>query len=146
MSVNIPYRKAMYSSCGLKTYYIEYKPNGSGGSHMQRLKNPHDTALTSLILFTNVAYKVSLAFTITMMLVTFGTIGYVITIYLMGIPIAGYTTMMILISGAFFALFAILAVVIKYLSVILGLVFHRQKYVIEGIEIITIDKNENGSE
>jgi len=139
MGVNIPYRKAVYSNCGLKTDYISYRPNGSGGAHMQRLKNPHDTALTSLILFTNVAYKVSLAFTFIMMLVTIGTIGYVIIIYLMGIPIAGYTTMMILISGAFFALFTILAVIIKYLSVILGLVYQKQKYVIGGVEKITME-------
>ena len=64
----------------------------------------------------------------------------------MSIPIAGFPTMMILVSGAFYALFAILVVVIKYLSVILGLVFNRQRYVIEGIEIVTIDKHENGSE
>jgi len=137
MSVNIPYRKALYYNCGLKLDFIEYKPTNTGAKQRQNLKNPHDTALTSLILFTNIAYKVSLIFTIIMMLLTLGSVIYVIVIYTTGQPIEGYTTMMILISGAFFAMFAIMAVVIKYLSVISGLVFHKQEYLIESIEKIT---------
>jgi dolichol-phosphate mannosyltransferase len=61
----------------------------------------------------------------------------VVAVYLIGNPVAGYTTMMILISGAFFALFATLAIVIKYLSVISGLIFHKKEYLIESIEKVT---------
>lgn len=137
MSVDIPYRKALYCNCGLKLDYIHYKPINIDIKLKQRLKNPYDTALISLILFTNIGYKVSMFFTFAMMLATLASLAYVIAIYLMGNPVAGYTTIMVLISGTSFALFATMAVIIKYLSVILGLVFHKQSYMIEGIEKIT---------
>ena len=137
MSVKLPYRKALYSNCGLKIDSIKYKSINSTVKQKQTLKNPTDTALTALILFTNVAYRITLMFTLIMMFATIGSIVYVITVYIMGNPVAGYTTMMLLMSGAFFAVFAVLAVIIKYLSVILGLVFNKQKYVIESIEKIT---------
>jgi dolichol-phosphate mannosyltransferase len=127
----------MYSNCGLKVDHINYKPLNSDASLMQKLKNPHDTALTVLILFTNVAYKVSLTFTFIMMIVLFGGVCYTVVMYLKGNSVAGYTTIMLLVSGSFFALFAILAVVIKYLSIILGLIFSKQRYLIESIEKVT---------
>jgi len=135
MSENMPYRKALYSNCGLKVDYIHYKAVNRGSKQrVQGLKSPYDTALTALILFTNIAYKVTLVFTFIMMMATLGTIGYVIFVYITGNPVEGYTTMMLLISGAFFAVFAVLTIVIKYLSVISGLIFHKQKYVFESIE------------
>jgi dolichol-phosphate mannosyltransferase len=132
ISPNPIYRKALYHNCGLKTDYVVYK--GVGPKQRSNLKNPHDTAITSLLLFTGIAYKATLVFAFIMMLATLASVAYVIAIYIIGSPIEGYTTMMILISGAFFALFAILAVVIKYLSVLLQLVFQRQKYVLESVE------------
>ena len=139
MNVSLPYRKAVYANCGLKMDFIAYTPTvlDSGGRRKTALKNPQDTALTSLILFTNFAYRATLAFTFLMMLATVGSIAYVVAVYVMGNPVEGYTTIMMLSSGAFFALFAIQAVVIKYLSVILGLVFQKQRYVVESIEKIT---------
>jgi len=134
MSENLPYRKALYSNCGLKVDYIHYKAANKRSKHRQSLKSPYDTALTTLVLFTDIAYKLTLAFTIIMMAVTLGTAGYVILIYILGNPVEGYTTMMILISGAFFAVFAVLTVVIKYLSVMLRLIFYKQNYVFESIE------------
>jgi len=118
----------------LKVDYIHYKPTNKTKKNIQTLKSPHDTALTALILFTNLAYKVTLVFTFIMMAATLGTVGYVIAVYITGNPVEGYTTMMLLISGAFFAVFAVLTVVIKYLSVMLGLIFHKQKYIFESIE------------
>ena len=134
MSVNLPYRKALYTNCGLKVDCIHCQSTGDIKKSKRMLKHPHDTALTTLILFTDVAYRTALFFTSIMMFATIGSFGYAITVYILGNPVAGYTTTMALISGAFFALFAILTVVIKYLSVILGLVFHRQKYVVESVE------------
>jgi dolichol-phosphate mannosyltransferase len=70
------------------------------------------------------------------MLATLISIAYVVTVYLLGNPVHGYTTMMMLISGSFFAMFTIMAIIIKYLSLILRLIFNKQKYLIEGIEKI----------
>ena len=137
MSPNPIYRKALYRNCGLKTDYVRYKGQSVVPSRKHVLKNPQDTALTSLILFTNVAYKAAIALTIFMMIATLGSLGYIIAIYITGNPVEGYTTMMALLSGALFGIFAILAVMIKYLSVLLRLVFQRQKYVLESIEKLT---------
>jgi len=134
MSVNLPYRKALYSNCGLKADYIKYKSLDKHEKHTQILKHPYDTALTTLILFTNVAYTVTLIFTFIMMFLTLATAVYVVAVYLLGNPAEGYTTMMLFMSGAFFVLFSVLSVIIKYLSIILGLVFHKQRYVVESIE------------
>lgn len=135
ISPNPIYRKALYNNCGLKTEYLNYKSTLS--QLKNNLKNPHDTAITSLLLFTSVAYKATLALAFIMMLATLASIIYVVVVFFSGTPAEGYTTMMIVISGAFFALFAILAVVIKYLSVVLQLVFQRQKYVLESVEKLT---------
>jgi dolichol-phosphate mannosyltransferase len=135
MSPTPIYRKALYHNCGLKTEYLNY--NGNGAKQRSNLKNPHDTAITSLLLFTGVAYKATLALAFIMMLATFASVIYAIVVFVTATPTEGFTTLMLLLSGAFFALFAILAVVIKYLSVVLQLVFQRQKYVLESIEKIT---------
>jgi len=134
MSENLPYRKALYSNCGFRVDYMHYKAANKSAKNIRSLKSPYDTALTTLILFTNIAYRLTLAFTIIMMAVTLGTAGYVILIYILGNPVEGYTTMMLLISGAFFAVFAVLTIVIKYLSVMLRLIFYKQKYLFESIE------------
>jgi len=136
MSPNPMYRKALYQNCGLKTDYLEYEGVGvSNRKHI--LKQPHETALTSLILFTNIAYKATVTLAFVMMLATLGSIIYTLTIYIAGNPVEGFTTMMALLSGAFFALFTILAVVIKYLTVILKLVFQKQRYTLESVEKLT---------
>ena len=41
---------------------------------------------------------------------------------------------MLFLSLAFFGVFAIFAIIIKYLSVLIELVFTKQQYVIEGVE------------
>jgi len=138
MSVSLPYRKAVYSNCGLKIDYILYKPTNHNASDKRSIKNPQDTALNTLILFSNIAYRLTISFTALMMLATISVAVYVLIAYLRGIPIEGWTTMMFFISGAFFAVFAVLTMVIKYLSLILGLVFSKQKYIIESIEKITV--------
>ena len=136
MNISLPYRKAVYSNCGLKIDYIEYKPTNSHTAEKRSIINPQDTALNALILFSNIVYKVTISFTLLMMLTTIAAAVYVLVAYLMGIPIEGWTTMMLFFSGAFFALFAIMTMVVKYLSLILGLVFNKQKYMIESIEKI----------
>lgn len=137
MSVNMPYRKALYANCGLACDYVEYEPV-SNSKTFQTLKKPHDTAISSLMLFTNIAFGITLTLTVLMMLLMIGTAVYALTIYLTGNPVEGFTTIILIMSGSFFAVFAILATVIKYLSLILGLVFFKQKYLIQSIEKITI--------
>ena len=51
-----------------------------------------------------------------------------------GHPVAGWTTTMFVITVGFAGLFAVLAIVVKYLSLLLELTFKQQKYLVESIE------------
>ena len=62
---------------------------------------------------------------------------YTIFVFVSQQPVAGWTTTMLFLSVAFLGVFAILAVIIKYLSIIVDLIFKKQKYMIESIEKIT---------
>jgi dolichol-phosphate mannosyltransferase len=49
-------------------------------------------------------------------------------------PVAGWTTTIFFMSFAFFGLFGILTIIIKYLQILVDLVFRRKKYSFESIE------------
>lgn len=139
MSKTIPYRKAMYSNCGLKIDSIKYDciKNPIKNSTKQLKQNRQNLAIDSLILFTDIAYKMSIGMAFAMMAVTVITAIYAVVIFLNRNPIAGWTTTILFLSISFFAIFAILAIIIKYLSIIVDLVFKRQKYNVESIEKIS---------
>ena len=59
---------------------------------------------------------------------------YTITVWLTGSPISGWTTTMFVLTLGLAGLFAILAITIKYLTLILKLIFQKQKYLIESTE------------
>lgn len=134
----IPYRKAIYANCGLKYDKILYstiekkhrKENGDS-------KYRERVAVESLILHTNVAYKVSSALTFFMMAVTLFALIYTIVVFLTGHPVAGWTTMMLVLSFGFLGMFAIMSIVIRYLSIILDLNYSKQRAVFESIEKIS---------
>lgn len=136
MSKTIPYRKAVYASCGLKTACVKYDIVKEIS-----MKKENDfrwnTAIDSLILFTDIGYKISLILTFIMMLATMISIIYTAYVFLNATPIAGWTTTMLVMSFSFFGIFAVSAIIIKYLSLLISLTFQKQKYVIEGIEKIT---------
>lgn len=140
MSKTLPYRKALYSNCGLKVDTIIYDPCEICGikRSKQQKKLREKTAMDTLILFTDIAYKVSIWFTLLMMTATVVTGIYVITVFALGQPVPGFTPIMLVMTGSFFGVFAILAIIIKYLSLLVDLVFKRQKYIIESIEKITV--------
>ena len=139
MSKTIPYRKALYANCGLKFNTMKYKPVAlykiSDSKQQHRMRQ--DTALSALILFTDTAYKLTIYMTGLMMLTTLGGVIYTIVVYISNRPVAGYTTTMLILSGGFFGVFAILAIIVKYLSILVDLVFKRQKYILESIEKIS---------
>ncbi len=139
ISSTIPYRKAVYANCGLKVDYIKYAGKAKQKSKFSKKQkqNRRTTALDIMILYTDVAYKMSLLMTGVMMLSTFAAAIYTITVFVLGHPISGYTTTMLIISGCFFGVFAILAIILKYLSLIVNLVFKKQHYLVESIEKIT---------
>lgn len=138
MSNTIIYRKAFYANCGLgflnvkydgKKELLKYKKS----SHRQRT----DVAATSLILFTNISYKVALGISFFMMFMTVFMAIYALVVFSTYGTVEGFTTTMLVISGSFFAVFLLFAIVIKYLSVISQMIFSKQNYRIEYIEKIS---------
>ena len=69
-----------------------------------------------------------------MMLITIGVATYVLIYYFYETPIEGWTTTILFLSFAFFGLFAIMSMVIKYLSTIVNLIFTKKQHIHELIE------------
>ena len=132
ISKSIPYRKALYANSGLKIGSIKYLPNISREKSNSFFRNK--MAINSLIIYTNLAFHISIAITLLLFLFTLGTTIYTLIIYLGDSkPIEGWTTLMILISGSFSGLFFLLAIVIKYLSLLVELVYSKKAYLFESI-------------
>ncbi len=137
MGVKTVYRKAVYASCGLPVSEIEYTPNTKNLQPDHQKETKREIALNSLILFTDIAYKISFTLTVMMAVVLVLAAAYAVVVFLSANPVAGWTTTMLVLSFGFFGLFVILAFVLKYLSVILNLVFTHKQYVIESVQKIT---------
>ena len=137
MGVKTVYRKAVYASCGLPVADFEYKPLSVEklGDSQKAVKQ--ELALNSLILFTDIGYKISITLSVFMAVVLLLAGVYTVAVFLSANPVAGWTTTMLVISAGFFGLFILLAFVLKYLSMILNLVFTRKQYVVESIRKIT---------
>lgn len=133
MNVKIPYRKAVYANCGLKQTFIQYKvsPSSQGKS---TIKDRRELAIDSLLLFTDIGYRISISIATIMLLFSVFVAIYSIFIFVNGNPVAGWTTTMLFLSFSFFGLFSLLTILIKYTQLLLNLQFTKQDYIIEGIE------------
>lgn len=136
MNKTVPYRKAIYATQGLKTEQLNYQADKSVRITYDRQARGYrpGLAVDSLILFTQVGYRFSLAMTVLMMLMSVFMVFYTIVVYLTRHPVAGWTTTILFLSVAFFGLFGILTIIVKYLQIIVDLVFRRKHYSFENIE------------
>jgi dolichol-phosphate mannosyltransferase len=139
MNRTVPYRKAIYVSQGLKTDSVTYTPtvNTIMKYDKQQRRYRATLAVDSLMLFTDVGYRFSRMMTVVMMIMSVFMLVYSIVVFAMANPVEGWTTTILFLSVVFFGLFGILTVVIKYLQLIVNLVFKRKQYSFEGIEKIT---------
>lgn len=139
MNKTIPYRKAVYANCGLKTANIKYSVINSQVRDIDKREQNFRTGLAvdSLILFTDMGYSFSKMMTALMMIMSVFMIVYSIIIYATSNPVAGWTTTILFLSVAFFGLFGILTIIIKYLQLLVDLVFKRKRYSFESIEKLT---------
>lgn len=136
ISKNIPYRKALYANCGLKISNVIYQSNkkASRKFNKQTQKSRRETAINSLLLFTNIGYKLSFTMSIIMMLMTIIVAIYTLVIFFSKTPVAGWTTTMLFLAFGFFGMFAIMAIIIKYLEILIELIFKKTKYTVESID------------
>lgn len=139
LNKTIPYRKAVYANCGLKADSVKYAVRETGARAEGRRERSYRTGLAvdTLILFTDLGYKFSMAMTLVMMLLSVFMIVYTIAVYATAHPVAGWTTTVLFLSCAFFGLFGILTVMIKYLGLLVDLVFRKKRYVFESVEKLT---------
>lgn len=139
MNKTVLYRKAIYANCGLKTDNIKYRPIERISQNLDKKEKGYriGLAVDSLILFTELGYSFSKAMTVLMMIMSLFMIVYSIVIYATYNPVAGWTTTILFLSVAFFGLFGILTIIIKYLQLLVDLVFKRKYYSFEGIEKLT---------
>ncbi|HSD14317.1 MAG TPA: glycosyltransferase [Flavobacterium sp.] len=137
ISVTIPYRKAMYINSGLKIYTIEFKKINQEKRITEKNFFRNKTAIDSLIIYTNLAFNISVTISLLLLFCTLSIIVYTFFVYFgHDKPIEGWTTIMLLVSGGFSGFFFLSAIIIKYLSLILELVFKKKSYIQENIEKI----------
>lgn len=135
-SNKISYRKAVYSICGLKSKRLYFNPKNNylRKIHHHR-KNRWETAIDSLVLFTNVAYKTTFTLTIIMLIMALSVGIYALVLFLSHTkPIEGWTTSMIFLSGGFSGIFFLFGVVIKYLSIVVDLSFNNDIHLVESVK------------
>ena len=127
----IPYRKAAYAASGLRAATLVYDPVTAFVS----VKDDRTgKAIDALILYTDAAYRLSLFVSLFMFAVAVASGIYTLAVYLSMKPVAGWTTTMAVISAGFSGIFLLFAIVIKYLSLIVNLVFQNQKYLVASVD------------
>jgi len=134
------YRKAVYANCGLQTANIKYTAASTDEkSKVDREERKYRSRLAadSLILFTQVGYRFSITMTFLMMFLSIIFLVYTLIIYFTAHPVEGWTTTVLFLSLAFLGLFGILTIVVKYLQLLVDMVFRRKHYSFESVEKIT---------
>ena len=124
------YRKSLYATCGLKNTFIEYIPikHISGKVDTANKHYRMELGIDSIILFTRFGYVFAITMTIAMMILMVVMLIYTILFKFLNTPVAGWASTFTFLSIAFFGLFGILTVIIKYLQLILDMQVKRKKY------------------
>lgn len=132
ISQSIPFRKAAYANCGLSMDTIVYKPI----CLVVRKKRSDEVgvATDSLILFTDIAFKVSFYLAILMFSLSLGFAIYALIYKLMENPVEGWATTIIFLSLGLCGIFAIMSLMLKYLQLIVKLTFKKKDFLFESID------------
>lgn len=136
----IPYRKANYLNCGLPYTNIRYRSEQRENRRYDasEVQNRKNLAMDSLILFTDVISKVTIA--ASLLFLSFAVFVGVYTVWAycgQRRPVEGWAPLMGALSVGFAGIFLIFTVIIKYLSLILNMIFKKRDYLIKNIEKIT---------
>ncbi len=134
VSGTVPYRKAAYAACGLRLTHIEYE--GAAGGRNEALRGAR--AADALAMYTDLAFKISVGIAMVMLSLMLLAVVYTAVVFLGPFtkPSPGWTTTMLVVTGGFAGVFLIQAVILKYLSLLVELVFKKQNYLVESVEKI----------
>ncbi len=137
----IPYRKAVYANCGLSTALIQYRSTDRQGSRaLAKTGERFSLALDSFIYFTNAMERVSLLVSCVFLLISVGVGIYILYDYFAKTAVVeGWMSTMGFLAIGFCGVFGLLTIVLKYLSVLLNLIFKHQRYLISDIEKVVKD-------
>ena len=130
-SEHLPYRKAAYAASGLKMADLTFS-----GRIVDKAAGRFSLAADSLALYTDAGFKASVGIALVMMALALVELVYTLVVFCTGHPVAGWTTTMFVLTVGFAGVFAVLAIVVKYLSHLVELIFKKQKYLIESVEKI----------
>lgn len=133
----IPYRKAVYINCGLQTTTIYYDSREKNVRIKNKTVSSERTslALDSFIYFTNVLERISTIISGLFLIITVGVGIYILSDFLTDTkPVEGWLSTMGFLALGFFGVFMLLTIILKYMSVMLNLIFRQQKYMVSGIE------------
>ena len=137
MGQYIPYRKAVYHNCGLKTATINY----DSAQKDVRIKNKTiasertSLALDSFIYFTNALERISAIISGVFLFFIVAMALYIIHDAISASrPVEGWLSTMGFLALGFFGVFVLLTIILKYLSVLLNLIFKQQRYLVADIE------------
>ncbi len=139
MGQYIPYRKAVYMNCGLKTTTISYESTQKNAGRKRKTVASERTmlAMDSFIYFTDVLERISAFISCMFLLLTVGMGVWLISDFFnTDKPVEGWLSTMGFLALGFFGVFVLLTIMLKYLSVLLNLVFKQQRYLIADIEKI----------
>ncbi|MDO4284170.1 MAG: glycosyltransferase [Eubacteriales bacterium] len=135
----IPYRKAVYRNCGLNADTVIYRSTMGPGKKTVHTNQTERASLAvdSFIYFTDILEKISLWVSALFLGITIFMAGYILYEYFgADQPVEGWLSTMGFLSLGFMGVFMLLTIVLKYLSLLLNLIFKRQRYLIAGVEKI----------
>lgn len=137
MGQYIPYRKAVYMNCGLKAVTFEYESKDVDVRIRNKTVASERTSLAfdSFIYFTNVLERASAIICGVFLVATLGMGVYLVhDFFSADKPVEGWLSTMGVLCLGFLGVFALLTIILKYLSVMLNLIFKRQRYLVSDIE------------
>ncbi len=129
ISDNLPYRKAAYAACGLKQEELQFD-----GYINKKEKGRVELATNSIVLYTDFGYKFSVNLALFFGFVTLAMFVYALYAKVTGSPTEGWTSLACILTFGFSGLFGILAIAMKYLTLLVRLIFKKQQYLVESIE------------
>ena len=137
MGISTPYRKLMYINSGLPVYNLEYTPVTNKKYKLDKNTNRQrlNLAMDSFMLFTSYMQRISLVICFIFFLIGVGTCIYSVYSYFIynGI-VKSWVGIMGFLSIAVSGIFLVLSIMIRYMSLLLDIVFRKSKYTIESIK------------
>lgn len=139
MNKSVLYRKAIYANCGLPIFHLYYEAEETDRTKADDAEKQYrrNLAVDTLILFTQIGFKTALGITFFMMAVVLFVMIYSVIVYIVSTTVEGWTTTILFMAFGFLGLFGILTIIIKYLQIIVNLLFRKKYYSFEEIEKLT---------